>query len=555
MASIVNRIKQHGTHHGSVIADEAWANTSLIRKMDLCMQLLLYRGAGVPTLWWLVLLCLHACLSGIFVGLAYSTTPNLDGGEDGWAYWDTMYYKFNAWLYILECIGCGMCFLNNGAKSWRFRYSPGMIKVPGCLLPSWTAGFRRTRLDVFLHLVSLLGACVMLVLPRVGARELYPVVSSELVSYILDYTPAHHQFYNFLPLLALCFSSESGGFAGAQLAILGLYFFAGLSKRPCWAQYNNAFFFAFSRWFVANDCVHGLIYTGSDNATLTRFSRSAVALSGLLVEAGGPLALMFGPLVGLPLVATLGFYVLIAMHVVIVTSMPLDIFTFNAYYVVSITYLFRWRFVTFDWEGASRMHPILAMLLILRVLYVIYGFARPESVHYLTQGWRIWGGNWTMSYVMLRKSAMVRLRAKVQSNIPEPSSEPNSVGLAFGLTYKWLTNLNGKALPVAISRMLQHANGDEDEYVVADLSELQAWMMGFWWGDVGVWDALRPFLVEECGFDDGDCCFFVVAAFTWLGNRTQVSMYDVHKGLISEVWYTIAQLEQVAARPSAGNAG
>merc|ERR1712176_1146514 len=89
-------------------------------------------------------------------------------------------------------------------------------------------------------------------------------------------------------------------------------------------------------------------------------------------------------------------------------------------------------------------------------------------------------------------------------------------------------------------------------YVMMDLNAMQAWMMGFFWGDVGAMHSLRPFLVEECDFGEGDCCFFIVAPFPWLGSRTQVSMYDVQKGLISEVWYTIAQLEEVAARPSAG---
>jgi len=247
-------------------------------------------------------------------------------------------------------------------------------------------------------------------------------------------------------------------------------------------------------------------------------------------------------------VGRLGHLALLGMHLSIVTSMPLDIGTFNLFYAVSSTYLLRWRSLGIDLTHACQMHPLLLVALASKLMYVVYGFARPLSVHYL-QGWRIWAGNWTLAYVIIRRSAVERFAGTVKSRLWPPfHGSTVDFGAVFGLAYPYMLNLCAKGLAAHLTRALEGLNAED--YCLVHIRELQLWMMGETWGDVNIMRAMRASLVQEWKLQEGDMRMLVISGFPWMASGVEWHLQDLRSGNIASGFSRRELLEQACTWPS-----
>jgi len=231
-----------------------------------------------------------------------------------------------------------------------------------------------------------------------------------------------------------------------------------------------------------------------------------------MLETLGPLLCLFS---GRQDMVLAGIFVFICMHIYIIVTLIVDVFTWNFVDAVYYTVLFGVLNTGFDWGMLAHIHPALAAFLGAHALYAIYGNFVPSHVPYVVAH-RHAAGNFVQGMLMIKVEAGAKL-ANLKAHAGLPQAAPGWFGQWLPchllLAYFWLWNLPSRMLPPLIHHVCR-ANGKKyNDYIMIHSVLLFDALVAH-----VRFDGLSSLqLVEElgrvCGFEHGECTLCSVQSF------------------------------------------
>mmetsp|Transcript_45247 Transcript_45247/g.98474 ORF Transcript_45247/g.98474 Transcript_45247/m.98474 type:complete len:405 (+) Transcript_45247:2-1216(+) len=358
----------------------------------------------------------------------------------------------------------------------------------------------------------------------------------------------------------MCFPVDQGQVVALQLFMTWFYICSGWCKIGPWFKYLNVSNLWSAKYMVSvpwSDCFRRTMYKGYKDADY-RLTRAAKVFSVVcaLCETLGPLLVLSND----PILVQCGIVVICCMHLYIISTLVVDVFTWN--FVDALMYCFIFGLygpsvgepMGLQWSRLHQMHPVIMAVLLAHVLYTIYGHFLPNHVPYVVAH-RHAAGNFATGILLVKLSAAAKIGkvvahsgCPVVKGAPAPGWIGDWLGFHSLMAYFWLWNLPHRMLlPLTYSQIM----GKEEEYTMLH--------------SVLVFDALCAHvrfdglsslvLVRElgsvCGFEEGECTLCWVGAFpsfpTQLCNSTATwKVVDSVKGVVREGSYTVQDVEDPA---------
>mmetsp|Transcript_78338 Transcript_78338/g.242903 ORF Transcript_78338/g.242903 Transcript_78338/m.242903 type:complete len:628 (+) Transcript_78338:41-1924(+) len=526
-------------------------------------------GLGIPNsflYWhWSMVVVFLAAFSGVFC----LTTPSASLGEFPWpagaAMWVVLVQKLMIFWYGWEALGLGVLHGPLHAKmappfaDWWYRWTPGTIKYNAPFMPCLTS--TRNYLDVLVEGVltyAFIAGCLCSEMPSESCW-MVPLTSCAVYEFVFDYGQHMHTYgtQNLHTFVCMCFSLEQGQVVGIQLFVTWFYLCSGWCKLGPWFKHLNTANLMSAKYMVGkpwSQRYRKLMFTGhdSDDYHLTRFAAVFGYVCAVL-EVLGPLLCLSTD----PHVVVLGIVILACMHLYIISTLIVDVFTWNFVDMIWYVILFGLYRTGFDWNALPRMHPLLAAWLGVHVLYAIYGNLVPNHVPYVVAH-RHAAGNFSQGVLCVKKTAAAKL-AKLRAHAGLPSQQPGWAGewLAFHAVwaYFWLWNLPSKMLaPLVVDILGSGAPADGMFHSSGEYLLLHS---------VLFFDALIAHvrfdglssvnLVGEvgrvCGFEEGECVLAWVGAFPSFpaslltAPKASWKIVDSKAGTVKEGVVSVAALE------------
>ncbi|CAK9019519.1 Hypothetical protein SCF082_LOCUS14556 [Durusdinium trenchii] len=298
-------------------------------------------------------------------------------------------------------------------------------------------------------------------------------------------------------------------------------------------------------------------------------TRTASAFSAFcaLCETLGPILVLSND----PTVVSCGIIFICCMHLYIISTLIVDVFTWN--FVDAMMYCFLFglygpsvgRTMGFQWRDISSMHPVLMAFLLAHAIYSIYGNFFPNQVPYVVAH-RHAAGNFAMGTLLVKVSAAAKLGkvvahsgCPVVKGAPAPGWIGDWLGFHLLMAYFWLWNLPHRML---LPLTYDQVSGKEETHLMSTYVHDEEFIMLH---SVLVFDALCAHvrfdglsslaLVRElgnvCGFEEGECTLCWVGAFpsfpAQLFNSTaQWKVVDSIKGVLRQGTYTVQDVEDAA---------
>jgi hypothetical protein len=266
-----------------------------------------------------------------------------------------------------------------------------------------------------------------------------------------------------------------------------------------------------------------------------------------LLETLGPLLCLFS---GKPEMVLAGIFVFMCMHIYIIATLIVDVFTWNFVDAVYYGVLFGVLHTGFDWSMLPKLHPALAAFLGAHALYAIYGNFVPSHVPYVVAH-RHAAGNFVQGMLMIKLEAAGKL-GKLVAHAGLPQAAPGWMGQWLPchllLAYFWLWNLPSRMLPSLIHHVCQKNGKKYNEYImihsVLFFDALVAHVR---------FDGLSSLqLVEElgrvCGFEEGECTLCLAQAFksfpvSLVDNTAKWCIKDSKTGIFCEGTMKVSDLQ------------
>jgi hypothetical protein len=539
-------------------------------------------GLGLPWsyfMWHWGMIGVFAVLFGV---LFVQTTP-LDGatamtgvlvdalGLPATFPWLTFVQKLMIFWYVWEALGLGVLHGPMHGKvappftDWWYRLTPGTIKYRAPFMPS-CFGNSRNILDVLVEgVLTYVIAFYILFQPEVTCTMMYPLFACSVYEFIFDYgqhlsTYGTQLMYVFA---CMCVPVEQGQLVGIQLFLTWFYFCSGWCKLGPWFKYLNVSNLMTAKFMVGTPWAalyRRLMFKDreGEDYNLTCFAEVFSRLCALL-ETLGPLLCLFSwrddvVLAGISVrrddVVLAGIFVFICMHVYIILTLIVDVFTWNFVDAVYYIVLFGVLRTGFDWDMISKIHPALAAFLAAHALYAIYGNFVPSHVPYVVAH-RHAAGNFVQGMLMIKVEAAGKLAA-LKAHAGLPQAAPGWFGQWLPahalLSYFWLWNMPSRMLTPLIHSVCKRDGKKYNDYVlihsVLFFDALVAHVR---------FDGLSSLqLVEElgrvCGFEAGECTLCHAGSFQSfpisLTNCTaKWCIKDSKSGIVNEGLMSVSDLE------------
>lgn len=515
-------------------------------------------GLGIPYSflmwhWGMVLVFLAG-----FLGTFFATTPI---GED--FPWLTFVQKLIVWFNTWESLGLGVLHGPLHAKmgppftDWWYRLTPGTLKYSAPFMPC--LGSTRNYLDVLVEgVLTYVFSIRILCAPAVTPALMRPLVACGIYEFLFDFGQHLHTYgtQNLHCLVAMCFTVEQGQIVGIQLFLTWFYVCSGWCKVGPWFKYLNISNLMTAKYMVNTPWAawyRRVMFRGHDaeppDYRLTRFA-SVFSLVCALCEALGPLLCLSND----ARVVWCGIVVIACMHLYIISTLVIDVFSWNFADMLWYLVLFGILRTGFDWQALPQMHPLLAAWMLAHALWSAYGHFVPSHVPYVAAH-RHAAGNFSQGVLLVKKSAAAKL-GKLKAHAGLPSAQPGWAGEWFAFqalwAYLWNWNLPNKMLlPLVVDTL---AGRSHDDFVLMHSVLLFDALIAHVRFDGISSLKLVPELGRVCGFEEGECVLAWVGAFqSWpvqlfVTPSAKFKVVDSKAGVLKEGTYDVKMLEDPSYR-------
>lgn len=475
----------------------------------------------------------------------------------------TLVSKIMVFWYIWEAWGLGVLHgpmhakLNPPFTDWWYRLTPGTIKYRAPFMPAFLCSATRNYLDVFVEgILTNVIAVYILVQPEIQPVMIYPLFACGLYEFLFDYGQ-HLSTYGtqLLHVFAcMCFPVEKGQIVGIQLFLTWFYAVSGWCKIGPTFKHLNVANLMTSKFMVSTPWAgtyRRLMFKDSDSPNpdyhLT-FTAKVFSVICALMETVGPMLCLSND----PAIVSLGIFFFVSMHLYIIFTLVVDVFTWNFVDGVYYCLLFGIMRTGFDWAMLREMDPLLLGWLVAHMLYSAYGNFVPSQVPYVTAH-RHAAGNFVMGVIIIKAEAAGKLgKLKAHAGMPSAMDPKNENGLrwlgqwlAFHLlnAYLWMWNLPSKMVIPVVEYALD--GKPYDSYVLLHSAPFFDGLLGHVRFDGLSSLVLIKELGKVAGFEPGECRLAWAGAFQSfpLHSTAQWKLVDSVTGVVKEGLYTVAECE------------
>jgi hypothetical protein len=484
------------------------------------------------------------------------------------AWWNQpiVYQKAILWTVLLEAVGVAGSWgplagkfkpMTGGIRFWA---RPGTIRLRPWQRVPFTAGSRRTAVDVVLYVALLVSVAVPLVVPGVHSDSLSAAVSSNtsgLVNPVLVVPPIVLLVLNGLRDKIVFLAARGEQYLPALFSFAVLPFVDMIiALKLLIVVWVGAGFSKFGKHFsnvvppmVSNS--PGIPFKWLKRAHYrdyprdlrpSRFADLMAHVGGTTVEIVAPLVLLFSAWKPLTLVAVV---VMVAFHLFITSTFPLAVpLEWNILFGYGTIFLF----VGFpNWNGygvADMSSPWLTVAIVAGLLFFpVLGNLRPDLVSFLPS-MRQYAGNWASALWAFAPGAEEKLNAVTRSSgnqvdqLVDFGYERRWADVTMQQVIAWRTmHSQGRGL---FSLLLKHLP-DVDTRVVREAEFVCNSLVGFNFGDGHLHneDLIRA-VQRQAGFEPGELVVVWVESQPVHRDYQEYKVIDAALGVIERGTWKVA---------------
>jgi Transmembrane protein of unknown function (DUF3556) len=515
-------------------------------------------GFGTPDAIYLVYLVKVAAyaVGGILIVWA---TSNVGGITDFGSWWTQpiTYQKFVVWTLLWEILGFGC-----GSLPLTLRFVPPIggllywLQPETMRLPPWpdrvpfTAGTRRSLVDVVLYLLVLAAAVVLLCSGSTHGQT-YDTLPNWPIGILLGalvalglrdktaFLAARPEHYAVM-LLVFLFPPTNMIFA-LKLCMLAMWWGAATSKLNRHFPFVVSVMMSNTPWQRSAAFKKRLWRKYPDDMRPSWLSMM-LAHGGTVIEFGTPLVLILSR-GGLP--TTIAVTVMVLFHAHIFSTFPLGVpLEWNVFFIFSTLYLFG----HYASVGAGSLTSTLLVVLLVVLLagLPILGNLRPDLVSFLPS-MRYYAGNWATSVWLFRNDGAehrfdlslvkpARIAHKQLAHIYDEATAELLMykGLAFRAMHSHGRALNG---------LLTRAVDDLSQYTVREGEIVAGVALGWNFGDGHLHDEQLLAAVQyECEYHPGQLRVITLESQPFGRARQRYRIVDAAQGLLEEGTVRVADM-------------
>ena len=526
-------------------------------------------GYGVPRMVHLIYI---AKLVGFYAvgGIAIATsTSHLPAfwHVSGWWNQPIVYEKAILWTVLLELLGLAGSWGPLAGKTkpmtggYRFWARPNTIRLRPWRWVPFTAGNRRTWLDVVLYVALILSVVVALVMPGVASPSLSAAVPSNtsgLVNPALLVAP--------MVLLVLIGLRDKTIFLAArgEQYLPALFFFTVL---PFVDMIIALKLLIFTVWFWAGISKFGLHFTNvippmvsnspamplkwvkrmhyrkfPDDLLPSHFASFMAHGPGTVVEIIAPLTLLLSPW---PWLTYIAVAIMVCFHLFIISTFPLAVpVEWNALFAYAVIFLF----VGFpNWHGyaiTDMSSPWLTVAILgCLCFFPVLGNIRPDLVSFLP-AMRQYAGNWASATWAFAPGAEEKLNKVTRSagnqvaQLIDYGYEPMEAEIFAQQTIGWRAmHSQGRGLFSVLLKNL----GDIDRRTVREAEVVCNTLIGFNFGDGHLHNEdLIEAVQDEAQFEPGELMVVWVESQPMQSKLQHYKVIDPALGVIERGTWNVA---------------
>lgn len=546
---------------------------NILKQTDVGVARVVHKNGGLGLPWsflfwhWGMIVVFFIFFSTIWVvqehtkpAAAYNGTLISHLGLDGNVAWYTMAQKLIVFWYVWESLGLGVIHgpmhgkMSPPFTDWWYRMTPGTIKYRAPFLPDFTFFNRRNWFDVLVEVPLTYGLAIwILTSPDITPKMVWPLFGCALYEFFFDYGQHMHTYgtQTLHVFFCMCFPLSQGQIVGIQLFWSWFYACSGWCKIGPWFKYLNVNNLTSAKFMVDvpwAGCFRWLMYKDHDNQANPDYNLTTCAavfstICALLETLGPALCLLSWN----ENYVLLGIFLFMCMHVYIIFTLIVDVFTWNFVDAMYYCIMFGCISTGLRWQDVATMSPYIKAWLVCHALYTLWGNFVPSHVPYVVAH-RHAAGNFCQGMLLIKPEAAGKLgKLKAHAGLPKAMDPMDEQGMRWLgqwlavhllVAYFWLWNLPSRMLTPLIHYQLK---GDSmNNYVMIHSVLLFDALVAH-----VRFDGLSSLqLVEElgkvCEFEPGECVLCWCGAFqsfpVWpLTDPTaKWCIKDSNKGVIKE---------------------
>lgn len=542
-----------------------WQTRTRRQRMQVTSRHWVDHGFGSPLLAYGFYLLKLVVYVGGAVLLIPATTPGI-GGVAGIASWWTegiVYQKLIVWTLLYEIIGLGC---GSGPLTSRFMPPIGSVLYwlrPGTIrLPPWpgtvpfTAGSRRTVVDVALYALVLASAIYLLVQPGelsvegaegvglLAPLNALPLIISVALLGLRDKTiflaARGEQFWLSLFIFFFAFDDQLIGF---QLVMLALWWGAATSKLNHHFPYVVAVMMS-NAPFMRITAIKRAMYRSYPDDLRPSWVPAALAHVGTVTEYAVPLVLVFlgdgGPVTWIALIYMAVF------HLHILSTIPMGVpLEWNVFFIFSLFYLFGAHSDVTVWDLQNPW--LLAVLLPSLLLLPILGNMRPDVVSFLP-AMRYYAGNWATNTWMVGRPALAKMAATLITSCDLPTEQLTRLydrRTAILMSEKVQTWRSMHSHGRAHNGLVDRVVGEDPDVVVIDGEIVAGFAIGWNFGEGHLHDdQLLAAIQERCRFGPGEVRIIKLEGQPIHRQDQHYEIHDAALGLLESGTVTVREMRE-----------
>mmetsp|Transcript_7470 Transcript_7470/g.13440 ORF Transcript_7470/g.13440 Transcript_7470/m.13440 type:complete len:664 (+) Transcript_7470:75-2066(+) len=526
----------------------------------------------------------------VFTGIFFATTPLTQTVEATGLLvekfglpaafpWQTFAQKLMIFWYLWEALGLGVIHGPMHAKfkppfqDWWYRFTPGTLKYPAPFLPKISFFEKRNFLDVLVETVITYGLIFyLLTKPSISHTDIWPLFACSVYEFLFDYGQHLHTYatQTMHVFACMCFPLDQGQVVGIQVFLTFFYACSGYCKiGPCFKFLNvanlmTAKYMTGAPW---SKLYRKLMFVNAEpekevdaDYNLTCSASIFSFLCAILETLGPALCLVSGN----DSCVLAGLFFFLCMHLYIISTLIVDVFTWNCVDAVYYVVIFGILNTGFEWAALATMSPYLKTWLGAHALYAIYGNFVPSHVPYIVAH-RHAAGNFSQGMLFIKFEALGKFfgfaAQSAHPGLPGALDATNEIGMKwFGqwlavhalVAYFWLWNMPSRMLVPVMQSFLNSQGKKYNEYVMIHSVLLFDALCAHVRFDGLSGLQMVEVLGKRCSFEPGDCTLCWVGAFQafpiqGLTDATaKWKIVDSSSGVLKEGLFSISDCENKA---------
>lgn len=373
----------------------------------------------------------------------------------------------------------------------------------------------------------------------------------------------------------MCFPLEQGQIVGIQVFLTWFYAMSGFCKiGPCF-KYLNVSNLMTAKYMVSapwSKLYRRLMFKNPEpenpedaDYNLTCCASIFSFICAMLETAGPALCLISWN----ENCIFAGLFLFLCMHIYIISTLIVDVFTWNFVDAVYYVVMFGLLKTGFAWDELATMNPYLKAWLAAHALYALYGNFVPSHVPYIVAH-RHAAGNFSQGMLFIKFEALPKFfgfaASAAHPGLPSALDPMNEMGLKWLgqwlavhalIAYFWLWNMPSRMLVPVMQSWLNVQGKKYNDYVMIHSVLLFDALCAHVRFDGLSSVRMVEVLGERCDFAPGDCTLCWVGAFQAFPIQVMGSaeakwkIVDSRAGVVKEGTMTINELEnEQYKRPS-----